>query len=749
MRKRDKLRELWGKSPVKHVPSQSTPDHSALHTAPKEHTAVVTTNTATGNPALQLTIEPHLNALPEADKDAFRQPSTQITTESLLPAAMGTALRRDEAKEECGPSCPLKHIPKATIAPHKPSLRSIPPASDTQMREIARTLYQTLQPWQTRLIALCPGTPEEPLKCELLEADIIAAEGVGLRTQSVVVEYEAISYSWGRPLFETSIQCNGINFPITCHLADALRHFRYQDKQRYLWIDAFCINQYDDAEKSRQVQNMLLIFEKAKGVVAWLGLPQNTSIFVDFLSDELMPSDRTSLYRSSVPHDPQCVAILDQMAEESEEVRSRSWFRRTWVRQEVFAAKEINLHLGRHVFSFNKFTTIIEWLCKKIEDKDGEDYSFGASLKTIKLLQDSTRHSGADLSDDAERRALASRRGSFINHVMGILAPSTYFLTTDPRDRIYGALGMIFSPSAESRIRFFSHFSAKKYSVDYSKSVSQVYQDFVKFCIEYSGTLDILTFVQIRQWHLSESEPDSDRLPTWAIDWRHQTPRYLEGSGPLDWFQYPPQDHSDIFRYPGMLRLYGFQVGQITALPKATAQQVLKRYSLDPSSHSYSQLTFTEGYHTPGSTRSLRADQAMEQLSLECRHIAFSGGQLLTEWDSPITTEWALVSHLVDQGDLVVCLEGTESLVILRPCPGTDTFTIDTDEQEIRRFFFLGPAHLLNWEYKEAFNRHTSRGIGYTTISGGRASRRTGSSLDIFRPTWQPTPREREIFLLV
>jgi hypothetical protein len=95
MRKRDKIRELLGKSPGNSVPPQSIPHLPPMPNVPNEPTAVrrtataaaktaVTKQTATGNRALQLAIERHLEALPEADKDAFRQASKLIATESLL-----------------------------------------------------------------------------------------------------------------------------------------------------------------------------------------------------------------------------------------------------------------------------------------------------------------------------------------------------------------------------------------------------------------------------------------------------------------------------------------------------------------------------------------------------------------------------------------------------------------------------------------------------------------------------------------
>jgi hypothetical protein len=96
MRKRDKLRELVGKGRGNPVPPPSIPHSTAVQNVPNKPTAVSTTaqaaantttvitNTAVRNRALQLAIERHLNALPEADKEAFRQASKQIANESLL-----------------------------------------------------------------------------------------------------------------------------------------------------------------------------------------------------------------------------------------------------------------------------------------------------------------------------------------------------------------------------------------------------------------------------------------------------------------------------------------------------------------------------------------------------------------------------------------------------------------------------------------------------------------------------------------
>jgi hypothetical protein len=67
------------------------------------------------------------------------------------------------------------------------------------------------------------------------------------------------------------VECNGRVLEVQRNLATALRWLRFTDRPRLLWIDAICINQKDEKEKSIQIQNMFTIFYRAeKGTIAWL-----------------------------------------------------------------------------------------------------------------------------------------------------------------------------------------------------------------------------------------------------------------------------------------------------------------------------------------------------------------------------------------------------------------------------------------------------------------------------------------------
>lgn len=68
------------------------------------------------------------------------------------------------------------------------------------------------------------------------------------------------------------LQLGGSQVLIGENLRDALRRLRSKDESpTRLWVDALCINQRGNHEKSLQVANMAFIYEHAAQVVAWLG----------------------------------------------------------------------------------------------------------------------------------------------------------------------------------------------------------------------------------------------------------------------------------------------------------------------------------------------------------------------------------------------------------------------------------------------------------------------------------------------
>lgn len=78
-------------------------------------------------------------------------------------------------------------------------------------------------------------------------------------------------------------------FSATENLIVALRHLRYPDRTRALWIDALCINQKDEREKSLQVGMMGSIYRHAGRVLIWLGPARDQSNLAFRYINDLFP----------------------------------------------------------------------------------------------------------------------------------------------------------------------------------------------------------------------------------------------------------------------------------------------------------------------------------------------------------------------------------------------------------------------------------------------------------------------------
>jgi len=87
--------------------------------------------------------------------------------------------------------------------------------------------------------------------------------------------FTALSYAWGSEDDPKQITLNGVVIALRRNLYDFLVHALRQGWVRQIWIDALCINQIDEAEKSKQVAMMGEIYSRASRVLIWLGSLDN------------------------------------------------------------------------------------------------------------------------------------------------------------------------------------------------------------------------------------------------------------------------------------------------------------------------------------------------------------------------------------------------------------------------------------------------------------------------------------------
>ncbi|KAF8865652.1 HET-domain-containing protein, partial [Acephala macrosclerotiorum] len=163
-----------------------------------------------------------------------------------------------------------------------------------------------------RLFQLKPGNREEPIEGRLICVSFDSKP-----------KYEALSYAWGNSAMHHHILTDEGTIPMTASVRSALTRLRLPNRERVLWIDALCINQRDNDEKSEQILLMPKIYSSASMVVVHLGQESDRSDLTIKLIEKIA---KTSFYTAMI-------------WKHFRTFWTRPWFRRIWVVQEFVLAK--------------------------------------------------------------------------------------------------------------------------------------------------------------------------------------------------------------------------------------------------------------------------------------------------------------------------------------------------------------------------------------------------------------------------
>lgn len=197
--------------------------------------------------------------------------------------------------------------------------------------------------------------------------------------------YEALSYTWrsSEPDEDASVAFGNDNYPGTSslrlggNLACALRHLRYAEKPRKLWIDAVCIDQSNLEERGEQVAEMSTIYQNASCVIVWLGNGSEDSDLamrkLAYLGRQVIltkdnwlicpPGSEEPYWCESschVPYSEETWTAIGKLLE-------RSWFSRIWIIQEIqLAAHGAVVQCGREKMSWSHFRSAVTclWVSK-------------------------------------------------------------------------------------------------------------------------------------------------------------------------------------------------------------------------------------------------------------------------------------------------------------------------------------------------------------------------------------------------
>ncbi len=225
---------------------------------------------------------------------------------------------------------------------------------------------------------------------------------------------------------------------ITANCEAALRRIRRGNEPRLRWVDAICIDQSNENERSRQVEIMQKIYTGAKCVIVWLGeTSAQDSLAISSLQQlrnqvdtqkYLHLSARLGWYRDKTSGKVFSGGAHNSIIGKADfghlvNLLLREWFRRTWVIQEVASARDAVVICGNESMKWETFADVYMRL--------GEVAQFQGEI---------AHHSLENIS--AIENARRSRSGPLFMPLFHILVATSFSQCSDLRDKIYAVKGL-------------------------------------------------------------------------------------------------------------------------------------------------------------------------------------------------------------------------------------------------------------------------------------------------------------------
>ena len=274
----------------------------------------------------------------------------------------------------------------------------------TQLQKLVYTQIHGDQEIRVLDIHRAPAASlQDPLHCTLRVVSSNAQGSTSDSPESPQHEYLTLSYCWGPTYPDGShlthaICVNGCSLKISANLHAALTRVRQKldegdlkigpqgtDARLPIWIDAICINQSDNIERSQQVAQMAHIYTSSYITIIWLGEHATSAenaeetrlwhrIFqrYDELQHEISSAKPRypdwierrpdGAQRSEIMQDIMKRSRADSSSEENSfiaKILGLPWFSRRWVVQECILSSRLSVLLGQHLAKAEAFEQMI------------------------------------------------------------------------------------------------------------------------------------------------------------------------------------------------------------------------------------------------------------------------------------------------------------------------------------------------------------------------------------------------------
>lgn len=395
--------------------------------------------------------------------------------------------------------------PRGTAAERTTVSQPVNPNSAQVNNEIFKPLAENRK--EIRLVVLLPSdVPEASIQCELKTVSLLSNP-----------TYEALSWAWGNPSETEVILLNGHQWWAPVNLVAGLKNLRYSDRTRLLWVDALCINQSSQEEalreRGQQVKLMKFIYSFTSHVIVWMGpISKHLERFLIecFLGDDSL-RDRHIRDRANVE-------LLVQ------EWLNLAWWRRLWVIQEVSLSRMASICLGKENIPFRHAMRELSSFILERSKRSGhvvpsqlpgaslqalgdEDplninyvFSFPGMFEDQAALYRQELGSVSDSLDEGQAGTMGPKIKADWFSFMEMVIACRFQLTTDPRDKLFGLLGL-----SNRTVQL-------GLDVNYNCRVEDVYISTTRLFIQKTGSLYILS-------QAKGCQKSSLELPSWVPDW--------------------------------------------------------------------------------------------------------------------------------------------------------------------------------------------------------------------------------------
>ncbi|KAI0384080.1 HET-domain-containing protein [Hypomontagnella monticulosa] len=439
---------------------------------------------------------------------------------------------------------------------------------------------------EVRVLEILPGTEDDPIKCHLKVCN--------LNDDDIP---EVLSYVWGKIWSDERISVDGKSFRVTKNLFESLRGLRNPDVSRTIWIDAICINQADNEEKTGQVRLMGDIYSKAKQTIIWLG---------DGKQSYRSTFDYEALYRplpegfggididefdlAAILKRCQCYPMESRWSEDKAacfvmlhrcifQITLHEWWERIWTLQEgALPPRAPMIFFRGHYLFFNDFMDALNLLYTYSESEDGDRLAVrlsDASAPEVKqVMSDIGRGEIGTLYNvpllALLRPGLKLERSPGVKTLTGLLLLTDTYRSSEPRDKVFALASLL--PKCISQLLH----------VDYTKDLMAVFRDATAQSYNSREEFELLE----KYPFLFESRLRANEVPTgpsWVLDFTYSDNYYRHSNSitnltdrlPLDGFlsrNKPPNfdvcdpDADMRFATPRSLFCKGYCVDQLSGI---------------------------------------------------------------------------------------------------------------------------------------------------------------------------------------